>query len=63
MPYINIRPLRTGFMWAIGNSLGTIVGGLLRLVVMLALLAGLAATAYYGLQNRPTTKPDISKRP
>lgn len=55
------RPMRTGFLWSLGNTLGDIVGGILRLIVMLALLAGLAAAAYYGLHKAPDKKPAITK--
>lgn len=58
------NPVRAGFLWSAGTHLADLAFGLLRLIMMLALLAALAGAAYYALQKAPdNTKPPAASKP
>lgn len=58
------NPVRAGFLWSAGTHLADLAFGLLRLIMMLALLAALAGAAYYALQKAPDNqKPPAASKP
>lgn len=59
-------PVRTGFLWSAGAHLADLTFGLLRMVLALTMLAGLAFGAWSLLKRdpQPTAKPPAaSKQP